>query len=210
MGINMSERFKELSEEKQLSILRAAIEVFAKYEYKKASTDLIASKAGVSKGLLFYYFHNKKDLYLTVYEYVKQIITEGVADSRLLEITDFFDLITYATMKKIKILAENPYIVEFSVRSFYSDKEEISNDLKLKNKEGIEQNYSQFFNKINYNKFKNNVNPSEIFKMMVWLVDGYIHEQQMNNEPLRLDEIGKVVANWTEMLKQIAYKKEYL
>lgn len=147
---------------------------------------------------------------MTVYEYVKQIITEGVADSRLLEITDFFDLITYATMKKIKILAENPYIVEFSVRSFYSDKEEISNDLKLKNKEGIEQNYSQFFNKINYNKFKNNVNPSEIFKMMVWLVDGYIHEQQMNNEPLRLDEIGKVVANWTEMLKQIAYKKEYL
>lgn len=210
MGINMSERFKELSEEKQLSILRAAIEVFAKYEYKKASTDLIASKAGVSKGLLFYYFHNKKDLYLTVYEYVKQIITKEVADSRLLEITDFFDLITYATMKKIKILAENPYIVEFSVRSFYSDKEEISNDLKLKNKEGIEQNYSQFFNKINYNKFKNNVNPSEIFKMMVWLVDGYIHEQQMNNEPLRLDEIGKVVANWTEMLKQIAYKKEYL
>ncbi|GFI23185.1 HTH-type transcriptional regulator BetI [Lachnospiraceae bacterium] len=210
MGINMSERFKELSEEKQLSILRAAIEVFAKYEYKKASTDLIASKAGVSKGLLFYYFHNKKDLYLTVYEYVKQIITKEVADSRLLEITDFFDLITYATMKKIKILAENPYIVEFSVRSFYSNKEEISNDLKLKNKEGIEQNYSQFFNKINYNKFKNNVNPSEIFKMMVWLVDGYIHEQQMNNEPLRLDEIGKVVANWTEMLKQIAYKKEYL
>ncbi len=210
MGINMSERFKELSEEKQLSILRAAIEVFAKYEYKKASTDLIASKAGVSKGLLFYYFHNKKDLYLTVYEYVKQIITKGVADSRLLEITDFFDLITYATMKKIKILAENPYIVEFSVRSFYSDKEEISNDLKLKNKEGIEQNYSQFFNKINYNKFKNNVNPSEIFKMMGWLVDGYIHEQQMNNEPLRFDEIGKVVANWTEMLKQIAYKKEYL
>ena len=56
----MSERFKELPEEKQLSIMRAATEVFAKYEYKKASTDLIASKAGVSKGLLFYYFHNKK------------------------------------------------------------------------------------------------------------------------------------------------------
>lgn len=53
----MSEKFRELPE--------------------KASTDFIASRAGVSKGLLFYYFHNKKDLYLTVYEYVKQIITEG-------------------------------------------------------------------------------------------------------------------------------------
>ncbi len=128
----MSERFKELPEEKQLSILLAATEVFARYEYKKASTDLIASKAGVSKGLLFYYFQNKKDLYLTVYEYVSRMITEGVRDSKLLEITDFFELITYATMKKVKLLTENPYLVEFSVRSFYSDKEEISDSLKMK------------------------------------------------------------------------------
>lgn len=206
----MSERFKDLPEEKQLSILRAATEVFAKYEYKKASTDLIASKAGVSKGLLFYYFHNKKDLYLTVYEHVKQIITEGVADSRLWEITDFFELITYASMKKIGILAENPYIVEFSVRSFYSDKEEISSDLKLKNKENIKQNYNQYFNKINLEKFKEDINPSEIFKMIVWLVDGYIHEQQMNHVPLCLDEISRMLTNWTKMFKQMAYKEEYL
>ena len=56
----MNEKFYELPEEKQLSVLNAAMEVFAEYEYKKASTDLIAAKAGVSKGLLFYYFHNKK------------------------------------------------------------------------------------------------------------------------------------------------------
>ncbi len=206
----MSERFKDLPEEKQISILKAAMEVFARYEYKKASTDLIASRAGVSKGLLFYYFRNKKDLYLTVYEYVKQIITEGVADSRLLEITDFFELVTYATMKKIRILADNPYIVEFSVRSFYSDKEEISGDLKLKSKEVIAQNYHQYFSKVDFYKFKENVNPFELFKMMIWLVDGYVHEKQMNNEPLCLETISSVFANWTGMLKQIAYKEEYL
>lgn len=49
----MNDRFKELPEEKQMAILNAAMEVFAKYDYKKASTDLIAAKAGVSKGLLF-------------------------------------------------------------------------------------------------------------------------------------------------------------
>lgn len=206
----MSERFKELPVEKQLSIMRAATEVFAKYEYKKASTDLIASKAGVSKGLLFYYFQNKKELYLTVFEYVKQIVAEGVADFRFLEMTDFFEFITYANMKKVKILAENPYIVDFSVRSFYSDKEEISDDLKTNVREGIERNYKQYFSKIDFGKFKESVNPYEIFKMMLWMGDGYIHEQQMNNKPLCLDEVGKVFADWTEMFKQIAYKKEYL
>ncbi len=206
----MSERFKELPEEKQLSIMRAATEVFAKYEYKKASTDLIASKAGVSKGLLFYYFHNKKDLYLTVYEYVKQIIMEGVADSRLLEITDFFELVTYASMKKIKILKEIPYIMEFSIRSFYSDKEEVSDDLKKKTREGIGNNYNQYFRKINFCKFKDGVDPSEIFQMFIWIVDGYIHKQQMRNEPFCLDEVGKMLTSWTEMFKQIAYKEKYL
>lgn len=206
----MSERFKELPAEKQLSILRAATEVFAKYEYKKASTDLIAYKAGVSKGLLFYYFQNKKDLYLTVFEHVKQTVTEGVTDSHFLEITDFFELITYATMKKLRILAENPYIVEFSVRSFYSEKEEISDDLKGKISRGIEQNYKQNFEKIDFSKFREGVDPFEIFKMLVWLVDGYIHDHQMRCEPLCLDAIDKAFANWTEMFKQIAYKEEYL
>ncbi len=52
----MNEKFYQLSEEKQLRILNAAMEVFGLHEYKRASTDVIAAKAGVSKGLLFYYF----------------------------------------------------------------------------------------------------------------------------------------------------------
>lgn len=206
----MNKRFQTLPEEKQLAIMRAATEVFAKYEYKKASTDLIASKAGVSKGLLFYYFHNKRDLYLTVYEYVEQIITKEVADFRLLEITDFFELVTYASMKKIKVLTEIPYILDFSVRSFYSDKEEVSDNLKKKINEGSQQKYAQYFSNIEFGKFKDDVNPAEIFQMFIWLTDGYIHEHQMRNEPLRLDEIGKAFANWTELFKRIAYREEYL
>ena len=60
----MYEKFLELSEEKQLRILNAAMEIFAKHEYKRAVTDEIAAKAGVSKGLLVYYFKNKKSLYM--------------------------------------------------------------------------------------------------------------------------------------------------
>lgn len=206
----MSERFKELPEEKQLSILRAATEVFSKYEYKKASTDLIAAKAGVSKGLLFYYFHNKKDLYLTVFEYVKRSTTESVTDPKLLEMTDFFELIAYASVKKFKMMAENPYMVEFAMRSFYSDKEEISDDLKGNIKKEFEQSYIKYFSKIDLSKFREDVNPFEIYKMMIWLVDGYLHELQMNNEPLCLDVIETALSNWTDMFKRIAYKEEYL
>ena len=45
---------------------------------------------------------------------------------------------------------------------------------------------------------------------MIWLVDGYLHELQMNNEPLCLDAIETELSNWTDMFKRIAYKEEYL
>ncbi len=49
----MNEAFFALEEEKQRAVFNAAMEVFSRWEYKRASTDLIAAKAGVSKGLLF-------------------------------------------------------------------------------------------------------------------------------------------------------------
>lgn len=89
----MSDRFRDLPEEKNRVILSAAMEVFAKYDYKKASTDLIATKAGISKGSLFYYFRNKKELYLCVYHYVLEIVTEELMDPELMKITDFYNFI---------------------------------------------------------------------------------------------------------------------
>lgn len=56
----INEKFYELEKEKQDKIINAAIEVFSKNDYKNAVTEEIAYKAEISKGLLFYYFKNKK------------------------------------------------------------------------------------------------------------------------------------------------------
>lgn len=60
----MNQQFFALPEEKRLRIIKAGFQVFAQNEYKRASTELIARKAGISKGLLFYYFHNKKSFFM--------------------------------------------------------------------------------------------------------------------------------------------------
>ncbi|MCO8194112.1 TetR/AcrR family transcriptional regulator [Anaerofustis sp. NSJ-163] len=56
----INEKFYELEKEKQDKIINAAIEVFAKNDYKNVVTEEITYKAEISKGLLFYYFKNKK------------------------------------------------------------------------------------------------------------------------------------------------------
>ena len=60
----MNYKFYALPVEKQSQILNAAYKVFAMNQYKKAPTSEIAAEAGISKSLLFHYFHNKQELYI--------------------------------------------------------------------------------------------------------------------------------------------------
>jgi AcrR family transcriptional regulator len=58
----MCEKFRAISEEKQRTILDAALTEFSERGYHKANTNTICEKAGISKGLLFHYFGSKKAL----------------------------------------------------------------------------------------------------------------------------------------------------
>ena len=60
----MNESFFQLPVEKQERIITAGYRVFANNSYKKSPMSEIADAAGISKSLLFYYFVNKRELYL--------------------------------------------------------------------------------------------------------------------------------------------------
>ena len=49
-------------EEVKEKIIQAAMKVFAQYGYFRAPVKLVAIEAGVSKGLIFWYFRNKDEL----------------------------------------------------------------------------------------------------------------------------------------------------
>ncbi|MDD2959501.1 MAG: TetR/AcrR family transcriptional regulator [Lachnospiraceae bacterium] len=206
----MNEKFYSLSEEKQQSILNAAMEVFALNEYKRASTDLIAAKAGVSKGLLFYYFHNKKELFLYLYDYVIEIMRREVVSQKFREITDFFELLEYSAAEKVKILAKNPYIMEFAMRVFYSEKEEVSEDLQQVTTSQTRNLYQEYFQHLDTYKFREGIDQVYIFKMLVWMADGYMHDMKMNRRKLELYELQKEFHTWIRMLKRLVYREEYL
>ena len=56
----MNPRFYSLPEEKRSAILNAGFHVFSQNTYKKSPMSEIADAAGISKALMFHYFHNKK------------------------------------------------------------------------------------------------------------------------------------------------------
>lgn len=56
--------FFNLSEEKQESVMRAAIAEFSNHGFEKANIGIIAKNASVAKGSMYQYFENKNELFL--------------------------------------------------------------------------------------------------------------------------------------------------
>ena len=77
----MNEKFFSLPIEKQEAIINAGYRVFSENSYKKSPMSEIADAAGISKSLLFYYFHNKKELYLFLWENCAQLTIEELTKS---------------------------------------------------------------------------------------------------------------------------------
>jgi TetR/AcrR family transcriptional regulator len=63
----------------RLAILAAAVEVFARKGYEKATIDEVASRASIAKGTVFYNFKSKEDIFFAIIEQGTQNFAEGVA-----------------------------------------------------------------------------------------------------------------------------------
>ncbi|MGG3890901.1 TetR/AcrR family transcriptional regulator [Metabacillus fastidiosus] len=99
--------FEKLSEEKRLLIINVCVQEFAQNGYEKTSTDIITTKAGISKGILFHYFKNKKNLYLYIVDYVVKFLTEKTLQTvKEVKSTDFFDRIKEIVLLKHHVTFE--------------------------------------------------------------------------------------------------------
>jgi len=72
-------------------IILAAMRVFSKYGFFKAPVHLIAEEAGVSKGLVFWYFRSKRELIIEVakrslpLEIIDSCLESGLSGEKILE-----------------------------------------------------------------------------------------------------------------------------
>ena len=204
-----SRPFASLPKEKKSRILTAAMEVFAKNDYKRASTDEIASKAGISKGLLFYYFRDKKTLYLYLADHLKRMIEAHLQKEVLNGIDDFFDLLDYGMERKVCLMEKMPWVLDFSVRMYYNTDKEVYASVQRYIVSMTNQMYELYFSHIDTTKFREGVDPQQVLRMLIFLVDGYLHWQMISGERIELGPLVKEYAVWKETLIKYAYREEY-
>ena len=192
----MNEKFFELPEEKQQRIINAGFRVFSKNTYKKSPVSEIADSAGISKSLLFHYFHNKQELYLFLWDKCAQITISYLEKYGCYEQRDLFAMMYRGMQAKMHIIRKYPYIGTFVVKAYYEKDPEVC--------PAIQKSYRKLFD-YKANKTLMNLNPEDfipgldlqmMYKDMYRASEGYLWEMVHRGE---LD-VDKMEQDFTEMI----------
>lgn len=206
MDIFMNEKFYHLSEERQHQIINGALKVFSESSYDKTSTLAIAQEAGISKGLLFHYFKNKKELYLFLYEYCITHLLQEMEESKNQEEHDFFEIILQSQNLKCKMMKKYRYLYAFILRVYLEQDEELISEIATFSKPFVEENFRNFFERIEVTKFREGVDISLLFQSLQWCADGFMREALNQNKSI--DTIAAEFEKVLQLYRQNFYKEE--
>lgn len=207
----MSSKFLSLNPEKQERILNAALKEFAQKGYENASTNEIVKAAGISKGLLFHYFNNKKELYLFLYNHFVEVLAEEFFNELDFTERDIFERLKNLMKLKNRLIIRHPEVFNFMMKASLEEAEEVSSELNSTTTELMHTSYNRLFENIDLTKFREGTDIGKTFNIIMWTLEGFSNQEmekaKMLNKGINdFDEAFKEVEIYIEMLKRSFYK----
>ncbi len=205
----MNGKFYDLPQEKQHTIINAALHVFAKYDYRKASTDEIAALAGISKGLLFHYFTNKKGLYLFLYQYATDFFIKEMSRLHDYTETDFFRLLVNAQMCKLAVLSKHPDILLFMIQAYFEESPAVKNEIDKSFGAIVSDSSRRFLERADASKLKEDISAEKLLNIILWMSEGFMRTRT----PEQLADLPKLNEEFLEhieLLRRQVYKPEFI
>ncbi|GFP75423.1 TetR/AcrR family transcriptional regulator [Clostridium fungisolvens] len=205
----MNQAYFQLPSDKQKRLLNSGYKLFSSYPYKKASMIAIANEADISKSLLFYYFKNKKEYYLFLFDTAVDFVDELKGKSINKEIKDFFQQINKTIERRMEIIHDYPYLYKFITRAYYETFEDIKLEIDKKKKIMLQTKEEEILNIIDYDKFKNPKDVEILFDIVLSVAEGCmrgLEDLDISKMQEKINEF-KVMMN---CLKKYYYKEEYL
>ena len=210
-GFTMLSKFFNLEQEKQERILNAATKEFAEKNYANASTNEIVKQAGISKGLLFHYFKNKKELYLFLYDYYLELLVNDLFANIDLDEPDIFNKYRSITLIKFELMKKHPEMFTFVRLAFEEDSPEIKIELEKRNKDILKSSYSKLASSIDVSKFKEGIDIPKAMNIIFWSLEAFGYQKQEQTKEIPLDQLNiedllEEMDEYIEMLKLAFYK----
>lgn len=207
----MISKFLNLDSEKQDRILNAALKEFTQKGYDNASTNEIVKGANISKGLLFHYFKNKKELYFFLYNHFVEIIMNEMFAELDLSERDIFARIKNIIYLKSQLMKKYPEIFNFMMAVQMEGSKEDNNDLNQSNSELLRTNSAKLFDGIDTTQFKEGLDVQRTINIILWTLEGFSNQtlekaRFLNDANNDFSEAFAEVDIYIEMLKKSFYQ----
>lgn len=193
--------------EKQERIINAAMKEFVKSGYEKASTNEIVKDAQISKGSLFNYFSNKKDLYFFLIRHAVNII-EQIYDEIDMNERDIFERISQIGSIKFKIQRKYPIVFDFLKSLVGEESQDVRSEITEMISSIQKDGWNRIYENIDWSKLQDGIEPEKAMNILNWTMSGF-GEMQIAKIKSFGDVDIELLNEWDsykEILKRCFYK----
>jgi len=150
----LNKAFLKLEKEKRERIRNAALKEFAKKRYKNASTNEIVSNAGIGKGMLFYYFNTKNELFEYLIEYSLNYIKTELLGKITFEEKDFILRMKNVAKLKFNAMKKNEHVFNFLATISINERESVKPEILVEIDKMSQKMMSDLYNDLDKTLFR--------------------------------------------------------
>lgn len=173
----MNEKFFSLSIEKRRRIINAAYKVFSQNSYKKVPMSEVASESGISKALLFYYFTNKKELYMYLWICGIEVTKKAIEEYQALKAADFFEMLKRGMLAKCSVMRKYPYVFAFLLKAYYEQQPDIRRAIHGHYEDISEKCMVKILELIDQKMLRTDIDLKIMCREIILAVDGYMFQK---------------------------------
>lgn len=200
-----------LESKRRDAIVNAALKEFATKGFDDASTNVIAKESGMSKGLMFHYVNNKKDLFLFLYDYCAAMINQEYLELMNFDEKDIFERLRQSYLLQMELLQKHPWIFEFNKITAITKSDEINRELeeRLKGKQSL--CYETMFGQIDESKFREDLDIKKCKELIFWMNIGFTNQilEDIRNSEINELDYDKMITkldDYCDELRKLFYR----
>jgi len=207
--------FYALEPEKRRRIIDAALDEFTAKGFNRASTNIIAANAQIGKGMLFYYFGSKEELFDFLCEYTIEFARDRYLRLFQFETRDFLEHCVRLTDVKRAALREWPKVIAFFESFYHEENSEYFFKYTKDIKTIREQVFRKIYEDIDYSLFRGDIDGQAAVCYMKWLFNSYEADvtERFKRKEVNTSDDSAMAAEWerfddfTSDLRKLFYKE---
>lgn len=192
--------------EKKERIWHAALQQFYDKGFEAASTNQITKAAGVSKGILFHYYTDKKTLYLSIVDdciehYYKKLVSQmnNVSD-------DLFEALQQLSDLKIQLFREEPIRYGIVAKAFLDSPSALRDELQARQQKWKEMSIPLLVEKVDRKHLRADINMKLAIEFVMTALEAILLKLMSNQaDRKQLDIPSLQMEVYIDMLKYGVY-----